>query len=711
MISSHRWPRIVAESLGDVAEPLTTVGGSAESVDVRDVLRLLDARLAPGRDGAVPPPFLYPSQHDAWRRASYALTHWGGAMLAEPVGSGKSWIALAVALNERTPALVVAPAILLDQWRGVADDAGVSISLWSHERLSRGSFPPRWPPLVIVDESHRFRSPGIRRVRNLAPYLVGRRTLLITATPIVNRVRDLVEQLRLIVPDDALSLDGIPSLGLLESCEDRPRAIRRLVIRGRPAALGSPRIDRTLPPSDADCARAATAIAVIGTLKLSENPGVQRLMRSVFLDAACSSDAAFHASLKRYRALLLQARDGGQVSRSALRQLAGPDLGQLVMWELIDREEDPGLLLDDLPTIERALSAPTADAEWMAELAVHLTDGVPVVCFARHRATAHLLRGALGDATAWVTGEAAGIGPHRVPRNVVLDAFGPHRGQWNARRTPPVILIATDVAAEGLNLQAAGRIVHLDLPWTAMRMDQREGRLLRFGQHNSTVEVVVRRPPPEIERHLRPLHRVTRKRRLTQKWIEVLEGPDCEFPADARHAVVAGVTDARAPADLVLVALSCGSRSGVRLLARTAYGEWSDQDAVISGLLERARQATPVSLQGSELREPATTALRAVLGINGCPHREQSALIARIQRLAREAARRRDGSGVATLDRMLAFAATAQPLGGRLLLERWRTLPDRDLLRAIVPPAQRIGPIAARIAAAILFRSTVASLR
>jgi ERCC4-related helicase len=44
------------------------------------------------------------------------------------------------------------------------------------------------------------------------------------------------------------------------------------------------------------------------------------------------------------------------------------------------------------------------------------------------------------------------------------------------------ILIATDVASEGLNLQFCDTVINYDLPWNPMRIEQRIGRCHRFGQ-------------------------------------------------------------------------------------------------------------------------------------------------------------------------------------------------------------------------------------
>ena len=45
------------------------------------------------------------------------------------------------------------------------------------------------------------------------------------------------------------------------------------------------------------------------------------------------------------------------------------------------------------------------------------------------------------------------------------------------------VLLATDVAAEGVNLQEACRlVVHVELPWSPARLEQRNGRIDRLGQ-------------------------------------------------------------------------------------------------------------------------------------------------------------------------------------------------------------------------------------
>ena len=51
------------------------------------------------------------------------------------------------------------------------------------------------------------------------------------------------------------------------------------------------------------------------------------------------------------------------------------------------------------------------------------------------------------------------------------------------------LLLGTDAASEGLNLQTLARLINLDLPWNPTRLEQRKGRIQRIGQVHSRVEV------------------------------------------------------------------------------------------------------------------------------------------------------------------------------------------------------------------------------
>jgi len=55
-------------------------------------------------------------------------------------------------------------------------------------------------------------------------------------------------------------------------------------------------------------------------------------------------------------------------------------------------------------------------------------------------------------------------------------------------KAPQAILVATDCISEGINLQyVASQIIHYELPWNPNRLEQRNGRVDRYGQPKDTV--------------------------------------------------------------------------------------------------------------------------------------------------------------------------------------------------------------------------------
>lgn len=52
------------------------------------------------------------------------------------------------------------------------------------------------------------------------------------------------------------------------------------------------------------------------------------------------------------------------------------------------------------------------------------------------------------------------------------------------------IMVATDAACEGLNLQTLGTLINVDLPWNPTKLEQRIGRIKRFGQIRNKVDML-----------------------------------------------------------------------------------------------------------------------------------------------------------------------------------------------------------------------------
>lgn len=61
------------------------------------------------------------------------------------------------------------------------------------------------------------------------------------------------------------------------------------------------------------------------------------------------------------------------------------------------------------------------------------------------------------------------------------------------------ILVGTDAASEGLNLQTLSTLINLDLPWNPTRLEQRKGRIQRIGQIASKVKIFNMRYKDSVE--------------------------------------------------------------------------------------------------------------------------------------------------------------------------------------------------------------------
>ncbi len=148
-------------------------------------------------------------------------------------------------------------------------------------------------------------------------------------------------------------------------------------------------------------------------------------------------------------------------------------------------ELDAELLeLAHLTTVARQVRDAGTDRKW-TELSRILQDealttgpnGWPrkLIVFTEHRDTldylAAKIRSLLGKPHAV---QAIHGGVRRRERRIITEEFTKNRDCQ--------ILLATDAAGEGLNLQAAHLMVNYDLPWNPNRIEQRFGRIHRIGQ-------------------------------------------------------------------------------------------------------------------------------------------------------------------------------------------------------------------------------------
>ena len=702
-------PTIVAEALTSVPDPLLTALRLGPLYPGRVVAASIARSLLPAHDSCPAPSWLFPEQRLSFHMTLAAIRRYRGALLADPVGSGKTYIALAVAaaVNARRSTACVVPATLVEQWAEAAERLKLPIELCSHQQASLGRLPRRSADLVIIDESHHFRNRLTKRYHNVAAWLVGRPALLVTATPIVNRLSDLAHQLLLMIRDNALTVEGIPSLRDLLETGPAHSALGHVVVENDGAADLRPRKTMHVRvPVRGEGRTAMGSLALVSQLRLSSSETVASLIRGVLLRAASSSPGALVGFLERYRTLLLHARDafeaGQTVDRTRLRRFTAELGDQLVWWELLPLESGSSELeLSDLDALANLIPAAKARLQEkdpkLSRLHELLADQLSTLVFTVSRDTVHYIRRRLpGICLAWCTGEQAGIGAARLPRETVLRAF-----RDGAQTGGPRHLIVTDVAAEGLDLQRAARVVHYDLPWTPMKLEQREGRSVRLGSSHRNVEVLRFAPHPELDRYMRLEAALTRKAKLPGaaglgasgrhiwRWrTEVAR----EFGPINAAAGVARVSSSHRGV-LVGISLHRGSAPPTRLSAIAGWlrpdGTWTEDAELITGRLRLAsachiEEALPdesrmyLELLAPLLRRRLALA-RGGRWISPHPTLAARAVAVRLSELIRKAARLRDDHGLSQLERAMAFVGGGHTAGEEMMLERLSVVSDEEL--------------------------------
>ena len=537
------------------ADPSAAPPSSAVSLgDLR--LRAVRARIAEASSAAAAPAALgeirlRPHQRQAVAWVTRAIARNGGCLLADDVGRGKTYVALAVARQWHRP-LVVVPASLRTTWRRAMERARVPCAMVTHEALSRGSLPTFQPDGVIVDESHRFRSPGAKRHDALARVAAHASLLLLSATPLQNGTRDLAAQLALFLGSSAFRSDG--------------EALARHVIRGSGADDAMPAVaaPRWLH-CDCDDGAVLRAILALPPPARPFDAGDAGALRTIGLVRAWASSRAALVSALRRRARVLTALEqcaasGLAPSTRDLRAWHGVDGDvQLALAPLlVSRADGEGgaalaaavaaerMGLDRLAQVLRG--APDPDEARVAALRLLRTahPGARILAFSEFassvRALFALLRADPG--VGMLTATDARIASGRLARDALLDRFAPvgQRARDPAVRERVTLLLTTDLLSEGVNLQDASVVVHLDLPWNPARLAQRLGRVRRPGGA-AVVHGYLMAPPATTELMLRVDARLraklARAERAIGRALEVLPGlPVSPTDLGAMHAAL-----------------------------------------------------------------------------------------------------------------------------------------------------------------------------
>lgn len=462
---------------------------------------------------------LRPTQVDARDRILRALEEFGGAVLLDPPGSGKTVVALAVAAMQRgdRPTLVLGPAVVRAQWIASAARAQVPIhfrSLESLSRTARGTSDSTSHDLVVIDEAHHLRTPGTRRFDVAARLCARARVLALSATPVVNRHADLLSLLRLFLGARADRVTASERGRCLVRCADgaaiRPTVLRLPALRIAPAPDWLATALQTLPDP----------WPMTGTQ--APVPLITMSLAMAWQSSLAALDAALRRREQRGGALLDLLAEGVIPSEGAVRawtmdegatQLALPLLVSGARTQVETSRMSPEMASPPVD-IARATTQVRTHLAAVRALRRRLAPVIEIDTRSRIDALRRLLLrfptsriAVLSQRTETIRalyhglrgspGVVAIVGPRvlaaagRWSREGVLRGLGPH--------APPIrtddptmirILLATDVLAEGIELQGVQVLVHADLPWTPARLDQRVGRLTRPGSVTTEVQVM-----------------------------------------------------------------------------------------------------------------------------------------------------------------------------------------------------------------------------
>lgn len=158
-------------------------------------------------------------QEEAVLNARKVLGDYGGVFLSDVVGLGKTYMSALLAQQLDGRHLVIAPPQLLNRdnrgsWPNVFSDFQVrqtdfeSIGKLEH-LLERGTAKYT---NVFIDESHRFRTETTQSYEALAKICRGKRVILVSATPLNNKPRDILSQIKLFQNGKASTIPNLRNL-------------------------------------------------------------------------------------------------------------------------------------------------------------------------------------------------------------------------------------------------------------------------------------------------------------------------------------------------------------------------------------------------------------------------------------------------------------------------------------------------------------------
>ena len=463
-----------------------------------------------------------------------------GLMLAHEVGLGKTIISGMILKHllfhkyvKNT--LIVAPLSIIRQWmedlrskfsiepveitsRRLKEFApkDFNVYLISYDLLREhiADFHDKWD-LIVVDESHFIRNSQTLRFK-ATRNLKSKFHLLLTATPMHNKIEDIATQLYLFVPEEIISKATKREISKV----DRTKLFRTFIKRRLQKKELSEIIPErnVLPPESITLSEREKEIyEKLRNFLSQESKYYQIISRSIeyiapfikqrYLEEFISSKEAALFALNNLKDRIMDAINRGFIEYNfgilkketeglvadEIRSFVEDELeSQSTIETLRDKEENlivrlsidekiKGELQDDIDFLDRLIKEVEGIEQFskvkrVTELIEKLKhwEEKKIVVFVGFIKTGEKLLRILEDKgirSGFFYGELEEAQRERLIQSL-----------WSKEEDRIDVLVSTDAAYVGLNLQVADTMIHHDLSWNPMVVEQRIGRIHRIGQ-------------------------------------------------------------------------------------------------------------------------------------------------------------------------------------------------------------------------------------
>ncbi len=414
----------------------------------------------------------------------------GNAILADEVGLGKTIEAGLIMKelllrDEINSILIVAPKSLLSQWKTemaekfeetftIANRHKVDVStnnriICSHNIMARkfDEFASRTWDLIVVDEAHAFRNTHSKGRERLAS-LRKNHFLLLSATPLCNKLTDLYSIVDLIQPGvfdserlfvSRFAQDSKSRIIKPEGAYQLRQILREVMCRTRREQTGIPFTKRYVDSR---------------TLEADET-------ERAFIDKATEYlRDIYQNNFKTIETLILE---------NPTRKISESQSKAILVFQAIALQQSfsssPQASIESLQKRQLRFPSETQATNKLIEMAKNIESSkikllkqvlneIPneqALIFCLRRITARKLKEMLDQEFGKAAVHLGDMSQNE--RDNVISAF--KKGEIK-------YLIATDSAAEGLNLQNCAVMFNYDLHWNPMKIEQRIGRIHRYKQ-------------------------------------------------------------------------------------------------------------------------------------------------------------------------------------------------------------------------------------